>query len=146
MLLYYNLILHKSMNKCSVLLRLAEVTAVFFKKWIVWTRRITDHLVFCPICLRYLKESFVISLMILWKINSLRACLHETRSELKPVWDFTSVWGNFIMSVHMTTGVVKLTSVQISLRSDLPKWNFKPQWVFHVNSKCPQRNKVAQNH
>ena len=27
-----------------------------------------------------------------------------------------------------------------------PKWSFKPQWVFHVNSKCPQRNKVAQNH
>ena len=24
--------------------------------------------------------------------------------------------------------------------------NFKPQWVFHVNSKCPQWDKVAQNH
>ena len=57
-----------------------------------------------------------------------------------------SVWGNFIISVHMTSGIVKLTSVQISLRSNWPKWNFKPQWVFHVNSKCPQRNKVTQNH
>ena len=46
------------------------------------------------------------------------ARLHETRSELKPVWDFTSVWGNFIISVHMTSGVVKLTSVQILNRSE----------------------------
>ena len=80
------------------------------------------------------------------------AGLHETRSELKSVWDFTSgqnstsVWGNFIISVHMTLGGVKLTSVQIWLRWNWPKWNFKPQWVFHVNSKCPQWNKVAQNH
>ena len=58
------------------------------------------------------------------------ARLHETRSELKPVWDFTSVRGNFIISVHMTSGVVKLTSVQNSLRSNWPKWKFKPQWVF----------------
>ena len=50
------------------------------------------------------------------------------------------MWGNFISSVHMTSGGVKLTSVQISLRSNWPKWNFKPQWVFHVNIKCPQWN------
>lgn len=24
-----------------------------------------------------------------------------------------------------------------------PKWDFKPQWFFHVNSKCLQWNKVA---
>ena len=47
-----------------------------------------------------------------------RARLHETWSELKPVWYFTSVWGNFIISVHMTSGVVKLTSVQID-RSEI---------------------------
>ena len=34
----------------------------------------------------------------------------------------------------MTLGGVKLTLVQISLRSNWQKWNFKPQWVFHVNS------------
>ena len=27
-----------------------------------------------------------------------------------------------------------------------PRWNFKPQWVFHVHSKCSQWNKVPQNH
>ena len=51
-----------------------------------------------------------------------------------------------IISVHMTSGRVKVTSVQISLHSNWPKWNFKPQWVFHVNSKCPQRRIIAQNH
>ena len=45
------------------------------------------------------------------------------------------MWGNFIISVHMTSGIVKLTSVQSSLRSNWPKWNFRPQRVFHVNSK-----------
>ena len=35
---------------------------------------------------------------------------------------------------------MKLTSVQISFRSNWPKWNFKPQWVFYVNSNCPQQN------
>ena len=69
---------------------------------------------------------------------------------LKPVWDFTLgwnltlVWGNFIVSVHMTSGVVKLTSVQISLRSNWPKWNFKLQRVFHVNSICPKRIKLRR--
>ena len=76
----------------------------------------------------------------------IRARLHETRSELTPVWDFTLVWSNFIVSVHMTSGVVKFTTVQISLRSNWPKCNFKPQWDFHVNSKCPQRYTDAQNH
>ena len=33
-----------------------------------------------------------------------------------------------------------------SLQSIWTNWNFKPQWVFHANSKCPQWNKVAQNH
>ena len=37
-------------------------------------------------------------------------------------------------------------SVHISLRSNWPNWHFKLQWVFHVNSKYPQWNKVAQNH
>ena len=69
-----------------------------------------------------------------------RARLHEHVS------NFTSVWGNFIISVHVTSGGVKLTSVQTSLRSNWPKLNLKPQWVFHVNSKCPQWNKNAQNH
>ena len=36
--------------------------------------------------------------------SQVRARLHETRSELRLVWDFTSVWGNIIASVHMTTG------------------------------------------
>ena len=49
-------------------LRLAEVTSVF-KKLIVWTRRITERLVFCPIYQGYLKESFTTNLMILWKIK-----------------------------------------------------------------------------
>ena len=70
------------------------------------------------------------------------ARLHETRSELKPVWDFTSVWVNFIISVHMNSSGVKLTSVQIWLRSSWPKWNFKPQWDFHLSCKCPQRIKL----
>ena len=36
---------------------------------------------------------------------------------------------------------------EISLRGKISlRWNFKPQWVFHVNSKCLQWNKVAQNH
>ena len=35
---------------------------------------------------------------------------------------------------------------KISLRSTWQKWNFKPQWVFHVSSKCPQWNKIVQNH
>ena len=69
-----------------------------------------------------------------------RARLHEHVS------NFTSVWGNFIISVHMTSGGVKLTSVQTSLRSNWPKLNLKPHWVFHVYSKCPQWNKNAQNH
>ena len=56
------------------------------------------------------------------------------------------MWGNFIISVHMSPGEVKLTSVQILLRSYWPKWNFKPHWVFHVNSQCRQWNKVVQNH
>ena len=43
--------------------------------------------------------------------------------------------GNFIIIVHMTSDEVRLTSVQISLWSIWPKWNFKPQWVFHVKSK-----------
>ena len=51
----------------------------------------------------------------------LRARLHETRSELKAVWDFTSGWNftsvlvNFLINVHMASGQVKLTSVQISI-------------------------------
>ena len=75
-------------------------------------------------------------------VNQYRwARLHETRSELKPVSDLTSrknltsVWGNFIISVHMTSGGVNFTLVQISLRSNWPKWNFKPQWVFRVNAR-----------
>ena len=57
-------------------------------------------------------------------LKLLRARLHETRSELKLVWDFTSVWGNFIINVHVTSGNVKLTLVQISLRSNWPKSTF----------------------
>ena len=82
----------------------------------------------------------------------IRAHFHQTRSELKPVWDYTSGWylifveHNFIISVYMSLGEVKLTSVQILLRSIWPKWNFKLSWVFHGNSKCPQWSKVAQNH
>ena len=54
-------------------------------------------------------------------VFSIRARLHETRRELKPVWDFTSVWGNFIISVHITSGVVKLTSVNltVNVRSEI---------------------------
>ena len=46
--------------------------------------------------------------------KNIRARLHETRSELEPVWDFTSVWGNFIINLHMTFGGVKLTSVKLT--------------------------------
>ena len=35
---------------------------------------------------------------------------------------------------------------KISLQSTWQKWNFQPQWVFHVISKCPQWNKIVQNH
>ena len=35
--------------------------------------------------------------------RSIRIRSHETQSELKPVWDFTLVWGNFIIIVHMTS-------------------------------------------
>ena len=65
------------------------------------------------------------------------ARLHEVRSEPKPVWDFTLMWGTLIINVHMTSAWMKLSSVQILLRWNWPKWNFKPHWVFYVNSKCP---------
>ena len=44
-----------------------------------------------------------------------------------------SDWAN----VYMASSEVKLTSVQISSRSNWAKWKFKPQWIFHINSKCP---------
>ena len=44
---------------------------------------------------------------------------------------------NWINSVYMGSGVVKLTSEQISLRSIWSKWNLKLRWGFHVNSQCP---------
>ena len=44
------------------------------------------------------------------------------------------------MSAHMTSGVVKLTSVKLT------EVKFQTAVSFNVNSKCPQRNKVAQNY
>ena len=80
----------------------------------------------------------LLSRFILGKIYTetftLRAGLPATRSELKQTGlrfhfgvKFHLVWGNFIISVHMTSGVLKLASVQISLQPNWPKWNFKPQ-------------------
>ena len=69
------------------------------------------------------------------------ARLHDTRSELKPVWgftsgqNFTSVWGNFIISVHMLRAQlnslgtnftsVKLTEVKFQTAVSIPckLWN-----------------------
>ena len=45
--------------------KLAEVTPVFEKLDYMNNRRITDQLVFCPICPSCLKKSFTINLMIL---------------------------------------------------------------------------------
>ena len=52
---------------------------------------------------------------IAWKLG---ARLHETRSELRPVWKYTSVWDTFIVSIHMSSDKVKLTLVQISNHSE----------------------------
>ena len=54
--------------------------------------------------------------------SKLRARLHETRTEFKPVWDFTSIQGNFITSVHMTSCKVKLTSMKIPKCMEFSKW------------------------
>ena len=68
----------------------------------------------------------------------LRARLHETRSELTPVWDFTSGWyfisvqGNFIISVHMTSGEMKLMM--------LPKHVHIDQGVIIMITPCIDRN------
>ena len=77
----------------------------------------------------------------------MRPEVNSNRFEIS-LQDKISLWcgDNFIISVHMISIGVKLTSVQISLQSNWPKRNFKPQWVFHVKIKCPQSNKVAQNH
>ena len=72
--------------------------------------------------------------------------LLEIQSEIKLVWNFTlvanttSVRSQFFGSVDVGWG---FTSVWISPRSLSPTWNFKPQWVFHINKKCSHWNGVA---
>ena len=82
----------------------------------------------------------------------IRARLLETQSELKRVWNFTSI-ANFIWfhcqffgSAHMNSFEVSFTAVRNSLQSFEPKWNVKPQWLFCGNSKCPPWNRIVQIH
>ena len=67
--------------------------------------------------------------------KNLRARLHETRSELRPVWDFTSGKISLRCEVTSLSTFTWLRAEWNSLRLIWPKWFFKPQWVLHVNSK-----------
>ena len=66
------------------------------------------------------------------------------QTELKPVWDFTSIWDVTSLIIFQRSG--EMTSGQVSAFTWLKvKWNslrykfgVKPQWFFNVNSKCPQ--------
>ena len=65
------------------------------------------------------KQKIAESLLIKQSRMILRARLHEARSKLKPVcdftlgWNFTSLKFSFTIKVHMSSGQVKLSSVQI---------------------------------
>ena len=76
----------------------------------------------------------------------MRPEVNLNRFEISP-WGKISLRCEVILLSAFTwlRDVVKLTSVKISLQSNWPKSNFKPQWVFLVNSKCPRWNKYAQN-
>ena len=90
----------------------------------------TDQLL--VISLMKVKKSKVNYTVLFWHYEHvyMRSEVNSNRFEI-------SLRGYFIISVHMSSGKVKLSSVQVLLLSIWPKWNFKPKWDFHVNSKCP---------
>ena len=87
-----------------------------------------------------------------WIGLKVRVRSHESRNELKPVWDFisvetlTSVFSQLFSCVDMNWGEMKLKTVWISNRSFWPTWNVKPAWDFHVNIIYSKRNELAQTH
>ena len=70
------------------------------------------------------------------------------RPEVSSNWFEISLWDKIPLWCEVTSlsAFTWIRAEWNSLRSNWSKWNFKPEWVFHVNIKFPQWNKVAQNH
>ena len=77
-----------------------------------------------------------------WTKNGDKIGILSTISSVQSVLDF---WKN-LQKYFCWSSRIFIFFILFSESLFSPKWNFKLQWVFHVNSKCPHWNKVAQNH